>query len=80
LKKSKDVTIAFPVSLEVSWKRLPILHGGGYKRCIKRLVEDYNDGPVGDRVKFPPGLFNFVNPRARRFLNLREGVMVGEWK
>lgn len=24
-------------------------------------------------VQFPPGLFNFVNPRALRFLNLRRG-------
>ncbi|KAH7518090.1 hypothetical protein FEM48_Zijuj09G0133800 [Ziziphus jujuba var. spinosa] len=31
--------------------------------CIKRLVEDYGDGPLGDWTKSPPGLSLFVDPR-----------------
>ncbi|CAB4320980.1 unnamed protein product [Prunus armeniaca] len=31
--------------------------------CIKRLVQDYSDGPIGDWTKSPPGLSIFVDPR-----------------
>jgi hypothetical protein len=31
--------------------------------CIKRLVEDYNDGSVGDWTKSRPGISIFVDPR-----------------
>ncbi|KAH8508581.1 hypothetical protein Peur_050456 [Populus x canadensis] len=31
--------------------------------CIKRLGEDYSDGPVGDWTKSSPGLSIFVDPR-----------------
>ena len=31
--------------------------------CVKRLVEDYGDGPLGDWTKSKPGLSIFVDPR-----------------
>lgn len=31
--------------------------------CIKRLAEDYSDGPVGDWTKSAPGISIFVDPR-----------------
>lgn len=31
--------------------------------CVKRLVEDYGDGPVGDWTKSSPGPSIFVDPR-----------------
>lgn len=42
------------------WKRLSCAEDAW---CIKRLVEDYGDGPLGDWTKSTPGLSLFVDPR-----------------
>ena len=42
------------------WKRLSCAED---VLCIKRLVEDYSDGSLGDWSKSPPGLSIFVDPR-----------------
>ncbi|XP_004289797.1 PREDICTED: uncharacterized protein LOC101314232 [Fragaria vesca subsp. vesca] len=42
------------------WKRLSCAEDVW---CMKRLVEDYSDGSLGDWSKSPPGLSIFVDPR-----------------
>lgn len=42
------------------WKRLSCTEDVW---CIKRLVEDYSDGPLGDWTRSPPGISIFVDPR-----------------
>ncbi|PRQ22729.1 putative transcription regulator GNAT family [Rosa chinensis] len=50
-----------PLRLAVPhWKRLSCAEDVW---CIKRLVEDYSDGSLGDWTKSPPGLSIFVDPR-----------------